>query len=844
MAYGPQIIASEVHSELGREFRAAGHEFAVLSLNDYGSGGEAGAALFEGEAGIVPLHTIAFRAGPTRRLGRKVVGRLFKYAFFVELILGLVRFMRRHRRDFDLAHVEAAYPLGAAWAIASWLAGVKWPFVLNLQGADVMSLPRYDYGYARYALPRLLLRLAFRRCTGVRANSEQTAQLAIELGADPVHVRVIYRNISDQIYPAHDLDTGANKQRQQQKLRARHNLKDGPIVLALSRLHPFKGLDFLIRAVPLVRERWPDLNIMIGGPSRTTPQFGDYRTYLEDLARQLGVEDNIFFTGKIDFAQSADYQAGADLLVVPSIVEALNKVVIEAAAVGTPSVITETTGIAVPALAGGVGISVKASDHEELAKAISTLLENDETRARMGAKGPEWAKKFSSAEIAAQLLDFYHYLTTSKEGLCYVAYPSSLTLKSANAIQTFSTCRELRRLAPDTLVLLPRLPGRPSTFTEIGARHLLRWPFNFFNNFGLLKVIPWSYVERTFFSSEVGLYLLWRRLSGRGVKVIYVRDVICAYWLIKYWRRLLNVRVIYEAHDLESRNPSRAKTKELRRWLEGVDATVIGQSDELVSLTAAFRDFVLEEGLRQEINKDEQDNQDITKSKTQNYLSPNGGKSKIAIVPDAYDDAVFRPSLENKRSTVQAVLGFEPDEFIIVYSGLTFAYRNLDKLVEAFGQFLHKRPGVEARLIFVGGRPFEQTAIKEQAERLGLSKQVQCVGQMKPSEAVSYLYAASLLAIPDTVTDLTASPLKLFEYAAVARPVMLPNLPALKEILSIEQAIYFERGSVAGMLAAIEWVYDSPDEAAHRAEAAWQQVAQYTYTNRAKSIMKLVRDEF
>ena len=819
MAYGPQIIASEVHSELGREFRAADHQFSVLSLEDYGAGGEAGASLFAGEAGVVPLYKIGFGAGRGRRFFRKFVGRIFQYAFFLELVWGLVRFLRTHRHDFDLIHIEAAYPLGAAFALASRLSGIHLPFVVNLQGADVMSLPRYDYGYGRYRLARWLLRLTFKDCAGVRANSEQTAELARQLGAAPDKIKVIYRNISDDIFTNASATPTLYKREQQQLLRERYNLLPGPILLSYSRLHPFKGIDFLLEALPPLLKRWPDLNLLICGPSRRTPQFGDYRQYLEKIVAKLGIEKNVVFTGKVDFAQSASYLAGSDLLVVPSVIDALNKVVIEAAAVGTPSVMTNTTGIAVAAVRDGVGLSVAPTNSQALAEGLTELLGNPVRCEDMGWRGPIWAKSFSSAAIARQLLGFYRVRLTAVSGrLGYVAYPSSLTLQSANAIQTFSTCRELKQLAPDTLVLLPKLLGRPSRFKEIGATHLWRWPFNFFNNFGPLKVIPWSYFERTFFSFEVGLYLLALRLWGRGVRTIYVRDVICAYWLIHLWRPLLGVKVIYEVHDLEARNPSRAKNDSLRRWLEKVDQTVVGQSDKLVSLTGVFLDYVADQGIR--------------------HPSEHSDTSTTKVIPDAYDDKVYRSLSETERQAARQQLGLASDEFVIVYSGLTFAYRQLDKLVTAFAEFTAEHPETKARLLFLGGRPFERAALTEQAASLKLGERVQCLGPQKPPTINLYLNAASLLAIPDTVTDLTASPLKLFEYAAVGRPVMLPDLPALKEILSEHEAVYFERGQVAGMKGAIEWVYSHPAEARTKAEAACAEVAQHTYTNRAKSILE------
>ncbi len=820
MAYGPQIIASEVHNELGREFRAAGHQFSVLSLEDHGNG-EAGATLFPDEPGQVNLYKVDFRPGKLRRFGRKITGRLFHYPFFLELVLGLVKFLRARRADFDMVHVESAYPLGAAWTLAELISGVKLPFILNLQGADVMSLPRYDYGYGRYKLARRLLRLAFRKCQGVRANSEQTAALALELGTDPAKLKVIYRNISDQIFANATGELKGYKQAQQAMLRDRYGLRPGPVLLSYSRLHPFKGIDFLIEALPVLLERWPDLNLLICGPSRRTPQFGDYREYLEKIARKNGVSGNISFTGKVDFSQSAAYLAGADLLVVPSIIDALNKVVIEAAAVGTPSLMTTTTGISVAASRDGVGLSVPPLDAPGLTAGLVTLLEDQAQRQQMSNRGPEWAKSFSSAHIAALLLDFYRErLAASRPArLAYIAYPSSLVLKSANAIQTFSTCRELKKQAPNTLILLPRLSGRPSRFEEIGARHLLRWPFNVFNNIGPLKAIPWSYLERSFFTVEVGLYLLVQRWRGQGPQAIYVRDVICAYWLIKLWRGLLNAPVIYEAHDLEARNPSRAKNRLLRRWLESVDKTVIGQSDQLVSLTGVFLEYVEQQGIRR--------------------LGSGGG---TAVIPDAYDDAVYRALPETERLIARQKLGLGPSDFVIVYSGLTFAYRQLDKLVEAYAKFVGAHPETPSCLIFAGGRPFERAALQEQAHRLGLADRIKCIEPQEPVTVNQYLNAASLLAIPDTVTDLTASPLKLFEYAAAGRPVMLPDLPALKEILSEEQGIYFERGQVSGMQAALEWVYTHPEAASRKAEAALLQVARHTYANRASSILDRIRN--
>ena len=468
-----------------------------------------------------------------------------------------------------------------------------------------------------------------------------------------------------------------------------------------------------------------------------------------------------------------------------------------------------------------MALLVKPASETALATVLIELLNNPVERAAMGGRGPNWSRYFTSSGVGDQLLELYRLVVSRRPEtpslrletkLCYVAYPSSLTLKSANAIQTFSTVRELKRLAPQTLVLLPKLPGRISAFSEVGAQHLLRVPLNFFSNFPLLKKIPWSYLERMIFVAEVGLYLLWRRLTGRGCQVIYVRDVICAYWLIAFWRALLGAKVIYEAHDLEARNPSRAQSKRLSAFLQKVDRVILGQADGVVSLTTAFKDFLGIDGWRE-----------TTEPAT--------------VIPDAYDANRYLPL---SQSDCRQKLGLNQAEFVIVYAGLTFAYRGLERMIEAFGEFL-EQSGAKAKLYFVGGRPFEVSQLREVAAKAGLVEQVQLIGQTDQKQVNLWLNAASLTVIPDTVTDITASPLKMFEYAAVARPVMLPDLPALREILG-EEAIYFERGNKQAIVAALGWVYNQPAEAEAKGEAARRKVAAYTYENRAKAILEFVAE--
>jgi glycosyltransferase involved in cell wall biosynthesis len=391
-------------------------------------------------------------------------------------------------------------------------------------------------------------------------------------------------------------------------------------------------------------------------------------------------------------------------------------------------------------------------------------------------------------------------MSPTMSSLVYIAYPNSLNLRSANAIQTFTTLRELKRLRPDTLALIPRRDRTPSRFAEIGATHLLSPPVGKLSR--LRRSTLWYYAERSLFAFEC--FALLRARGWRG-GAVYVREAICAAWWAGVLGPALGARVVYEAHDLESRNPSRAR----ERWAEGllhlIDRAALTRSAAVVSLTEDFRRYLAAIGWRD--------------------------AADVFVVPDAYDQHLFAPQ---DRDACRAALGLPADAELVAYTGMTFAYRWLEGLLEAAARLAPRRPRL--RLALVGGRPQEVEALLAQAERLGIAGRVLFTGQLDQHEVLRYGGAADVLAIPDTVTDVTASPLKLFEYLALGQPVVLPDIPSLREVVPPQLGHYFARRDVAALERALERALDQPgDPAARRAIAA-----DHTYARRAERILAVV----
>lgn len=395
--------------------------------------------------------------------------------------------------------------------------------------------------------------------------------------------------------------------------------------------------------------------------------------------------------------------------------------------------------------------------------------------------------------------------------LLYVAYPMRLDLGAANAIQTLNTVRELQSIIPEMRLIIPRWLREPSAFEAIGALHLPRPAVNKLSKF--LPWSGWSYIERTLYAAMLVVLLLVWRLIGRGYRVIYVRDTVCAAWL-GLLRWVHGSRIIYEVHDLEADHPSGASKWPAwfwRRFLPWLDTVAIRKAVRLVSLTRTFKDWVVAKGLKK----------------------PN----EVAVIPDAFDPDLYYP-VDVSEARKQA--GLPLDAFVVGYAGLTFKYRGLETLVEAFARI--EKDASNALLTLVGGRPNEVDELRSLSKKLHIPQdKTLLTGQLPQEKGAAYVQAADVLVIPDTVTGMTASPLKLFEYMAAGKPIVCKDMSALREIISEDAAIFFTGGDAEALAEALSTLMNDKPKREHMGKAAAVESAGYTYAARAHHIAEVVR---
>jgi len=196
------------------------------------------------------------------------------------------------------------------------------PVVLTLYGTEIWHYAPKPVG------PDLFTR-AYGAASAVTFYSERLLARARELGLRRRDMHTIYPPVGAQ-FAWHDEAAQADA-------RASLGITNRHLLVNVKRLHPLAGQRYLIEAMNEVIRTHPDTRLVICGTGALLDE-------LQSAARSAGVERHVIFAGLIDNATVARYCAAADLFVLPSILEALPTVAVEALAAGTPVVSADNPG--------------------------------------------------------------------------------------------------------------------------------------------------------------------------------------------------------------------------------------------------------------------------------------------------------------------------------------------------------------------------------------------------------------------------------------------------------------------------------------------------------------------
>lgn len=178
--------------------------------------------------------------------------------------------------------------------------------------------------------------------------------------------------------------------------------EDQKIILFFGSLVEYKGPDVLIKAFKQVKMEYSDVKLIFAGR-------GPMMDGLKIMAKQMGLLEEVIFTGFVEDDIKALYYKAADIFCLPSttMAESFGIVNLEAMAAGIPIVSSDLGGIPDIVKHGENGLLAKPNNVNMVAENLLKLLEDDDLSKKMGETGLKMVKNYSWDKITLETENLY-----------------------------------------------------------------------------------------------------------------------------------------------------------------------------------------------------------------------------------------------------------------------------------------------------------------------------------------------------------------------------------------------------------------------------------------------------
>ena len=199
------------------------------------------------------------------------------------------------------------------------------------------------------------------------------------------------------------------------RARRQLDLNGDRIVLFVGRIEPLKGIDRLLEAMPLLRNRSAVRLLVIGGDEHSRLEL----RRLKQLSRRLGIEEKVSFLGSVPQTRLPFFYSAADVCVVPSYYETFGLVALESLACGTP-VVTADVGAAGSVIRSGeTGYIVAENTPYRLAEKINLLFSQYGVTRYGAAAIRDSVLRFSWTNIAESIIKEYRAVLNTHKVVAY-----------------------------------------------------------------------------------------------------------------------------------------------------------------------------------------------------------------------------------------------------------------------------------------------------------------------------------------------------------------------------------------------------------------------------------------
>jgi glycosyltransferase involved in cell wall biosynthesis len=346
-----------------------------------------------GDVGQAPLGVPCDR--PISQEGYQI--RYFRCSPFrrYKFSLGLLQWLAKHGREFDIAHIHALFSPVSSLA-ATVARHQQLPYILRplgtLDPADLQKKRQLKQLYAA-----VLERPNLKGAAAIHFTSDQEAKISERFGTMS----------RDLVLPLGVKPVVQNSQARQAVLAQYGIPGDRPIILFMSRLDPKKGFDLLLPALQQLVAEGQDFHFMLAGSNSQDPAY-EQQIYAQ--IQQSALAERTAIAGFVAGEDKAALLQAADLFVLPSYYENFGIAVAEAMVAGVPVVISDQVYIwdqIQQAEAGWVSSCTVPGLVEQLRLALADSAE----RRRRGENAKAHAlKNYSWKAIAQQMVENYRQI--------------------------------------------------------------------------------------------------------------------------------------------------------------------------------------------------------------------------------------------------------------------------------------------------------------------------------------------------------------------------------------------------------------------------------------------------
>jgi glycosyltransferase involved in cell wall biosynthesis len=270
---------------------------------------------------------------------------------------GLILEILKKKKSFDIIHAHSHLFFSTNVCIFARLTGSA-PLIITNHGLISASTP----GWLNFLYKHVVSKLSFHIADRIICYTNIEKETLVDLGINPEKISVIHNGVDTEIF------TQKQYKREQEKQQ----------ILWVGRFVSGKGVEYLIDAFSLVRQKMPNTNLVLVGE-------GPGRTTIQEQIKNRALQASVTLINHLDNTKLPEVYKKSDVFVLPSLMEGVPRTILEAMSCGIPVITTNLPHLR--HLVDRAGLVIPPKDPSSLSKAILMILEDSQLAEKMGQYG-------------------------------------------------------------------------------------------------------------------------------------------------------------------------------------------------------------------------------------------------------------------------------------------------------------------------------------------------------------------------------------------------------------------------------------------------------------------------